>query len=296
MDFAENVIARLESSRSFGYHPDWPDMAEPVALSALAFLAWKSESRAVPLLHWLLARQGLDGSVGIEASDASPAWPSGWAVVAWQHAADRPSADPRYAAAVERTLEWICRVEGQLIERTGSAGHDTTIKGWPWVQGTHAWSEPTAMNLLALKHSGHNDHPRAREAVRMLHDRLLPGGGCNYGNTIVFGQELRAHLEPTGLALLALAGERDPSGRTEKSIEYLERELTAQTTSVSLSYALMGLAAHDRLPREADGWLAAAARRTLARDPAPYKLALLALAARGASCPLVPSTRVSTVP
>ena len=170
-------------------------------------------------------------------------------------------------------------------------GHDTLIKGWPWVDGTHAWAEPTAMNLLALRLTGHDATPSAREAVRLLHDRLLPSGGCNYGNTIVFGQELRPQLEPTGVCLLALAGETDDRGRTDKAIEYVQRELSANTTTVSLCYGLLGLAAQEKYPSAADSWLAAAAQRVVARDPAPYKLALLTLASLGNASPLIPATQ-----
>ena len=81
------------------------------------------------------------------------------------------------------------------------------------LEENRAWLEPTAMALLALKHTGHDAHVRAREAVDLLHDRLLPNGGSNYGNTFVFGQELRPHVQPTGLALLALTGERHPDDR-----------------------------------------------------------------------------------
>jgi hypothetical protein len=126
----------------------------------------------------------------------------------------------------------------------------------------------------------------------LLVDRLLETGGCNYGNTVVFGQALRPHLEPTGLCLLALAGLDDSTGLVQKSVSYLENALDAQTTSVSLSYALIGLAAHGRRPARADQWLENAARRTLTRDPSAYKLALVALAALGDDCPLIPRTRM----
>jgi len=145
------------------------------------------------------------------------------------------------------------------------------------------------MDLLTLKHTGHSTHARAREAVLLLENRLLETGGCNYGNTIVFGQVLRPHVEPTGLTLLALGGELDSKGRIAKSIEYLQRELSSQTTTASLCYGLLGLAAQDRWPADAREWLAVAGRRTLARDPSGYKLALLALAWLGPSCPLIPS-------
>jgi hypothetical protein len=130
----------------------------------------------------------------------------------------------------------------------------------------------------------------------LLKDRLLPSGGCNYGNTIVFGQELRPHLQPTGLCLLALAGETDLDGRVERSIEYLIDQLSDRTTTASLSFALLGLAAHGRLPAESTSWLAAAAERTLGRDPGSYKLALLALASLGERSPLVAQQHQEAAP
>ena len=126
----------------------------------------------------------------------------------------------------------------------------------------------------------------------MLHDRLLPHGGCNYGNTVVFGQELRAHLQPTGMCLLALAGQTAETPLIERSLDYLARELTAKTATASLCYGLLGLAAWQRTPKEAGDWLDAAAGRTLARDASCYKLALLVLAAMGSDCTLIPKSRL----
>jgi hypothetical protein len=99
-------------------------------------------------------------------------------------------------------------------------------------------------------------------------------------------------VQPTGLALLALAGEDDARGHTEESVDYLERELPRQVATDSLCYGLLGLAGQQSLPPSADEWLSAASRRTLARGPSSYKLALLALAALGLSCPLIPATRL----
>lgn len=129
----------------------------------------------------------------------------------------------------------------------------------------------------------------------MLHDRLLPGGGCNYGNTVVFGQELRAHLQPSGMCLLALSGCSERTPRIETSVGYLQRELNDRTTTDSLCYALLGLAAWQRAAAGADRWLSTAAQRVLTRDAASYKLALLALAAMGRDCPLIPRSHAAGV-
>ena len=135
--------------------------------------------------------------------------------------------------------------------------------------------------MLALKAAGQATSRADREGVRLLIDRQLPGGGCNYGNTFVLGQLLRPHVQPTGIALLALAGEADASGRIAKSVAWLRRSIGPETTPLSLAWALLGLRAH--------GVDAAAGRRVARRaharasasDRSPHKLALLALAAKG---------------
>ncbi len=287
-----DVLTRLASA-SGGYHHHSARATEPSALAALALLAHGRDPEALPMVDWLADLQSADGSVGIDAAQPNPSWPIGWAVLAWHAAQNSSLASQKYARAIERAVGWILRVEGLRIEYLDRRGHDTTIIGWPWVEGTHSWVEPTAINLLALVHVGRSEHPRAREAARLLKDRLLPSGGCNYGNTIVFGQELRPHLQPTGLCLVALAGQTDRSGRVARSIEYLRRDLPETTATASLCYGLLGLAAHGSVPDEADRWLAAAAERTLAGDASSYRLALVALAALGTSCPMIPANERS---
>ena len=103
----------------------------------------------------------------------------------------------------------------------------------------------------------------------------------------MLGQELLPHVQPTGLALLALAGEADRDGRIGRSLDYLSAVLSEKTTSASLAYGLLGLAAHGRFPAYADRFLVPAYRRTLQRDGAAYQLALLGLAAQGSDSPLV---------
>jgi hypothetical protein len=140
--------------------------------------------------------------------------------------------------------------------------------------------------LIALTASGHADHPRAQQAAALLIDRLLPGGGCNYGNTVVLGRELRPHVLPTGLALFALRGQSDHSGKIARSLAYLQRELKPTVTPASLAYALLGLAAHGVAPQSAESLLARCADAALRRG-ATMELALLTLAAIGIESPLV---------
>ncbi len=94
----------------------------------------------------------------------------------------------------------------------------------------------------------------------------------------MLGQILRPQVQPTGMALWALGGEEDPSGRIERSLAYLRRTLNQQTPTASLAWGLLGLAAHGERPEPVEEWLATATERTLARDRSRHKLALLALA------------------
>lgn len=137
------------------------------------------------------------------------------------------------------------------------------------------------MFVMALKASGQANHPRTREAVNLIIDRLLPEGGCNYGNTIVLGQVLLPHVQPTGLAMLALAGEQCQDERIEKSLDYLEKQLSGESSTASLCYGLLGLAAHGRRSSRAAKWLNQAFDRLVQNGTNSYKLALIALA----SCP-----------
>src|SRR5688572_15640729 len=166
-------------------------------------------------------------------------------------------------------------------------GHDTRLDGWPWAEGTNSWLEPTAFHLLAYRAVQQANHPRAKEAIKLLIDRQLPSGGCNYGNTTVLGQTLRPHVQPTGIAMLALAGEHDPIGRLEKSLTWLKWSLNSRSTAASLAWALLGLHAHGREVPNADELLAAAARRVQQHDRSPHKFALLALAALSDQSPLL---------
>jgi hypothetical protein len=291
MDYLETVLEQLAATQVAGYHAGGHAAAEPTALVALALLAHGRDAAAQRHVDRLLELQGPDGGVGIEPAQKTPAWPTGLAVLAWRAAQMSKLSDKDYVTAIDSALHWILATKGTLLEHVRVLQHDTMLLGWPWVVGTHSWVEPTAVSLLALKHSRFARHSRARQAVRLLVNRLLESGGCNYGNTIVFGQELRPHLQPTGICLLALAGEADTTGRIGRSVDYLDRELSENTATASLCYGLLGLAAQGAFPERADHFLQAAAQRTLDRDASPYKMALLALAAQGPECPLIARVR-----
>ncbi len=286
MPWLDETLDRLAAKPVCGYQPGAPPAVEPTALAAMALAAHRRMPPAGQALGWLAEIQSSDGSLGIDAAHRTPKWATGWAVLAWSviEATAPPSASPGRAQAA-RGVAWLLSTEGKREQAAPEFGHDVTLVGWPWVEGTHSWLEPTAIALLALKAAGLGDHARCRQAVRLIVDRMLPSGGWNYGNTTVLGNMTCPNIQSTGLALAALVGEAIEPARLRPSIEWLRRALSPSTTTISLGYAVLGLAGHGASPDEASPWLAAACRRTLQRDASPYALALAALAALGAACP-----------
>lgn len=203
-------------------------------------------------------------------------------------AASLPSADAaasrRWADALRRAAGWALTTEGHTVEQCDTVGHNPRLRGWAWVETTHSWVEPTAIHVLALRRCGLGDHPRCREAVAMLLDRMLSDGGWNYGNTTVLGNRLHPHVQPTGLALAALAGIPDAADSARRALSYLDATISPATTTASLCHAILGMTGHGRRPAEADAWLASACRTTLSGERSPYALALVVLAAAGDAC------------
>jgi hypothetical protein len=272
-----------------GYHAGSPPAAEPTALAALALLGAGRVEDARAKLDWLANVQVNDGAVPPLSDLEQPGWPTALCILAANVAAHGENGQASTTNLFDRphALMWLLGAQGKTLESTPDFGHDGMIVGWPWVVGTHSWQEPTAWSVLALKSLGMNRHPRTREGVRMLVDRLLPKGGCNYGNTYVLHQLLRPHIEPTGITMLALASENIDDPRIIYSLQYLSESLSAETTPISLSYGLLGLIPYNLAPKSAAEWLDAAYQRTIRREASPLNLALLSLAAQGKSCPLV---------
>lgn len=275
MSIAE-TLDQLSKNPVIGYAPDAAPATEPTVLAALALMAHDRRAQANPAIEFLATVQSADGSVGVRQKEASPGWPTSLAVLAWL-AHDRRA----HSSCIDRAVNWILEAKGKGMEQTADMGHNTQLVGWSWAEGTHSWIEPTALHVLALKAAGQAEHARTREGVALLLDRQLPAGGCNYGNTTVLGQALRPHIQPTGVALLSLAGEADNGNRVAKSIAWLRRTLSAKVTPVSLAWGLLGLAAHQVNLSSSNGWLTAACQRVERHDRSPHKLALLLLAAAG---------------
>jgi len=204
----------------------------------------------------LAQSQSEDGSITIAPDLVHAFWPTPLAVLAW-------SGSRHHEMQRAKAVEFLLQTGGTHWPRhlNKAVGHDTSLRGWPWIAGTHSWVESTALSIIALDVAGHQNHPRVKEAATMLVDRQLPNGGWNYGNTTIFGMELRPSPEYTGAALGALAG-RVPAHTVARSIEYLRQDVSQRRTPIALGWGVLGLSAWDQKPENTTDRIAA----TLARE------------------------------
>jgi hypothetical protein len=215
--------------------------------SAWAVLALKASGENTDAMaracSQLASNQHPDGSVCAVAGCDEATWPTPLCILAWKSVSG-------YSQPADSAVDFLLSVKGRHTAKPhdSPAGHDTSLVAWPWINGTHSWIEPTSLSIIALASVGYKEHPRTTEAVRMIKDRQLSGGGWNYGNTIVFGRELLPTPENTGQALCALNG---MAGRAsvDKSLRYLEDCALKVRTPMALSWILEGLATWSLLPQ-----------------------------------------------
>jgi hypothetical protein len=268
---------------NWGYKKGAAPSVEPSALSCLGLLASGNEGPAGSELaaarstaEWIAAFQRADGSVPVSPEIQSPAWTTPLALLFWCGLAG-------FEAPRRRARNWLLRLEGRTLPRNDPGaklfGHDATAVGWPWVEGTHSWLEPTAMAILALCREGLSHHPRVEAGSHLILNRSLKHGGWNYGNPAVFGRELRPQPGPSGVALLALAARKDDSPETLRGIDYLRQALTEVRSGASLGWGVLALRAWDACPKDAESWLCESYRKYGARPDQAVSLGLLLLAA-----------------
>lgn len=204
----------------------------------------------------LAAAQLPDGRVCVTPQHRDAFWPTAVAILAWHRTSE-------YKLRQEKAATFLLRFDQMRIADNPSdvIGHDPTIRGWPWIAGTSAWLEPTAYCLMALRLAGFEGHERTEEARRLIIDRQLARGGWNYGNTTVYGQELRPMPETTGTALEAIGGLVSHE-EVAQSISYLRSQLPHLSTPLAVAWTLLGLAAW----KEADEYRDSIARMATRRE------------------------------
>lgn len=256
-DAAGSLLRLRGGADGWGYRPGDAPFVEPTALAALALRCVAGEAAprgcaeaATGAARWVARIQRPDGSVGLSGDLEAPKWPTAHAILLWSNVEGFESQRTRAAG-------WLERFRGKTFRRLPDSplGHDTSIVGWPWVEGTHPWVEPTAMAIIALARVGLVRSARVAEGARLLSDRALPSGGWNYGNSVLFRTVLRPQPGPTGLALLALASLRARGHAVGPALDYLESVLPGIRSAQSLCWGILGLSAWGRRPPGAAGWL-----------------------------------------
>jgi hypothetical protein len=282
------LLSRRGSHAPWGYRDGGSPAVEPTALAGLALLATGGDpdsatarppdrTAAREAATWLVGLQLEDGSLPAAIGPSMQGWATPHAMLLWSRL---DAFDDRRRLA----RDWLLSVKGRSTKSSTedrlTCGHDPSLIGWPWVPGTHSWLEPTAMAIWALCNEGCRNHPRVAAGLRLMLDRAIPGGGWNYGNTVVFGHVLRPHPGPTGIALMALAavGAAD-SPAVAPAIGYLHRTLPTIRAAASLGWGVLGLKAHGVCPPDADTWLAEAYGRCTGRPDAIVGMSLLLLSA-----------------
>ena len=279
----DELIHTRSQTGTWPYRAGGTDSVEPSVLGALALrglgaaLSEVDQARNERLANWLVSIQNKDGSVGLSGAQRSPGWPTSYALLLWHELTQ--AEDSRRSA-----VNWLLGQKGRTIRPEfnldQTIGHDTMLVGWPWVTDTHSWLEPTTLAVLALRKEGERGNTRVLEGLKLIRDRAIPGGGWNYGNKAAFGTALRPQPAPTGLALLALADREGKRTRVvSEATQYLREILPKTRSPFALGWGLLGLAAWNDRPTEANTWLAESFDQVTGRSDAPIRLALLLLAA-----------------
>ncbi|WP_243310514.1 hypothetical protein [Fundidesulfovibrio agrisoli] len=250
-----------------------------VDATAWAVAALRTAEPGAPSLPPARARlascQTAQGAVPFLPDTPDAIWPTPLAMFAWLGA-------PGFEGNLRSAQTYLLQTNGAHWPRKPDSpiSHDPALRGWPWTLKTHSWIEPTALAILALAAAGSGGHPRVEEGRRMILDRQLPAGGWNYGNVMVYGQELLPNPECAGQALAALAGSCPPA-EVSNSLDWLERQTPGLRTPFALSWAVLGLSAWGRRPDDASGLIARCLEMQEQLGPfETWHLALLLLAAR----------------
>lgn len=247
----EQLAGRQNPDGGWGYRAGSSSWSEPTALAVLALNGWDDRSQQVRRgVEWLRRLVRADGGVapcpGVQQSN----WVTALAVLA-----ESVTGGIRADAAPVRWLLDRSGEESRLITRLRmwllgvKWDVDSSPHGWPWGTGSSAWVVPTAWTIIALQHV-YRRHPEPEIQERLQHGRkfLLSrqcrDGGWNYGASRALGYDADSYPETTGIALLALRGER--SAAVVRAVDRAMAMAPACSSNDAYAWLTLGLAAHGR--------------------------------------------------
>jgi hypothetical protein len=220
---ASRLRAAQNTDGGFGPRAGLPSEPESTALATIALD--DARGRA-----WLGERQVSDGSVPFDAAIVVNDSATAFAAIAFD------AGDGR-----ERALNHLEATLARSVRSTTAIPHDASVHGWAWTEGTFGWVDPTARAVLALRLL-RPDAPAIDDGIGMLRDRETVGGGWNYGNRVVFGDDLWPYAQTTAAAMVALQrADAELVGRGLSTLRRLWREERDGGLSVALSTAAFRL-------------------------------------------------------
>jgi hypothetical protein len=228
----------------WGYYAGKSSRLEPTCWALLALRNANASIDSAVLQRWP-ARDGLllERAQGEAQGEPNYAFHALGLLVLSRLLLEHETENIRLAGALQR-------VKGVSLKPSAAFRQNNALQAWPWVAETFSWVEPTAWCLLALKQFGRSfpasvDSSRIAEAEHLLLDRVCTGGGWNYGNPSVLGQELRAHVPPTAVALLAMQNRRNESA-VQQSLHFLESNAITEVSASTLSLTTIALRVYGR--------------------------------------------------
>ncbi|MCC7008009.1 MAG: hypothetical protein IT184_04270 [Acidobacteria bacterium] len=239
MTIAARLRAGMNASGGWGYYAGHASRVEPTAWALLALGAdvdlaphrvFFARCRVSP--GWLAEDPALPINIGFNALAAFACHVlPGLATGSEQH----------------HLLTALAASSGTTAPQTPETPQNNSLRGWAWIDGTFSWVEPTALAVIALKRALHDgwDVPgapaRVEEAERLLLDRVCDGGGWNFGNATMMGQDLRPYVPTTALGLIAMQDRRDHPA-VSQSLRYLEAHWQDEPSVTAAALSLISLA------------------------------------------------------
>jgi hypothetical protein len=236
-------------------------------VTSLAMLALKSVSEkgdsplvgrgTVPLMRaekWLLERQNADGSWPLNDGFKGPSWSTAAAMIALSQSAgaqERLIKAGRWALEQEGSQPGILAALVMLVTlQKRIVRLNNELIGWSWTRGSASWVEPSSYFLIALKKlkgrlPADTLSKRIGQGESMIYDRMCPGGGWNYGNSVVYGETLTPYPDTTAVALLALQEHRERK-ENQLSLRALEEMAKAADSGLALGWSALAFSLYGR--------------------------------------------------
>jgi hypothetical protein len=237
---------------AWGWQAGRAGNTECTALALLALHVHRSSDASDVIergVAWLHNRQYPEGSWPVGDQVPTAGWMTSLAVLALARL-DEADLHARRGAdwllgRKSRRVPLLFRAWLRLRQQEPAVEQDQNLVGWPWTADTAAWVEPTAWSLLAVKQlQGRLPRQRVAERIRqgeqLLADRMCRGGGWNYGNRRILGEDLLPFPDTTALALMALHD--SPSAAvTGVSIDRLHDMRATNRSALVLALATLSL-------------------------------------------------------